>query len=97
MAPAVTVTSCVTLVSRMLQISGKHRRDGSIRGKIGNHDYNRREAAVILERDYFSRNVNQIPAFAEEEIEKSYGVPQILYERIKEGVCDIDSFFEKRI
>ena len=89
-----TATSALAVVSRSLDA---RRRGGSFPGKSPNRDRALSQGAIELDKDYFNRLGLVSAPRLELEFERRYRMPRVLlYERVRAGVLEVDSYFEQR-
>ena len=82
------------MVSRSLDA---RRRGGSRPGKSPNRDRALSQGAIELDKDYFNRLGLVSAPRLELEFERRYRTPRaLLYERVRAGVLEVDSYFEQR-
>lgn len=94
---SIIALSSAAIVTMACAKSRRRRRWGGSRvGKRGNVDLQRLTASRSIDRDYFGRRTGLAPLFSEKEFERRYRMPRVVYEQIRDAVCDVDTYFVQR-
>lgn len=95
MALSVVAAACSTFI-KVVSESTEPTRGGSKPGKKANNNLHRVVCAERIDADYFCRHSSEQPRFTEQEFERRYRMPRIIYERIREGIYNDDRFFQQQ-